>query len=257
MAKSKTSNKNVTLPPQFQSPAPGKSDQPEPPKGHSLHAYLHDVFRAWDDVRRREIVPIWRRAWNNFNSTNSEEGVTTAGDSTTTRPNRGSQVWRSKSFHPLTEQKVMAGTSQIDDVLFRSDKFPYEFSVSPISDAGLAALTFEEGEAGMTEKDKEALQAQKDAAKKMRLMKLKVDDQLAECKAIDEGRRATYYASLYGTAVIETPIIERRVRNRWKDGKLKQIEEDVPTFKTRDIWDTWPDPDCEGDVQKGRGFFIR
>lgn len=257
MAKKRNPNQKISLPPMFQGQAPGEVQDEGSQKGRDLSSYLMDMFKAWDDQRRRDIVPIWTRAWNNFNSLPSNDGIVEATDTQVNVPSRGSKKWRSKSFHPLTEQKVMAGTSQIDDVLFRSDSFPYEFSVSPVPDTGMSGLVFDGGEEQLTPEAQEKLALENEAKAKMRRMKLKIDDQLAESKAIDQGRAAVFFATLYGTAALEAPVVVRRVRNFWKNGKLTQKEEDVPELHALDIWDCWPDPNCDGNVQKGRGFFHR
>jgi hypothetical protein len=155
----------------------------------------------------------------------------------------------------------MAGTSQIDDVLFRSGGFPYDLKMSPVSDSGLSALVFDET-LPTTQADEDMIRSQKEAESKMRLMKRKIDDQLAESRAVEHARAVTFSAALYGTGALASPVVVRRTRNIWKRGKegaftLTQIEEDTPSVEALDIWDCWPDPDCDGDVQKGIGFFRR
>jgi hypothetical protein len=256
MAKKRNPNQKISLPPMFQGENPEEQRNEGSCPGRDLCSYLSDMFKAWDDHRRVDIVPVWTLAWNNFNSVPTSDGAITSTDMLT-QVNRGKKAWRSRSFHPLTEQKVMAGTSQIDDVLFRSDSFPYDFSTSPITDTGMPGITFDSGDEGATPEMQEKLAMEKETKAKMRRMKLKVDDQLAESKAIDHGRAAVFFATLYGTAVMEAPVVVRRTRNFWKNGKLKQKVEDVPEIRALDVWDIWPDPNCDGDVQKGRGVFHR
>lgn len=254
--------KRIVLPPQFKEKAPGMQAQSlardSELRGSSAIDYLQDLFRTWDDARRTEIVPTWTRAWANFNSQPMVDGAINSYDTPVNEPSRGKKAWRSKAFHPLTEQKVMAGVSQLDDVLFRSDMFPYDLAVSPIPDEGLVGQLFDTPPDQVTPELQARMQKERLAKQKLRLMKLKIDDQLAECSAINEGRAVTFFAALYGTAAIEAPVVVRRTRNRYTEtGKLKQTTEDAPAMRALDIWDCWPDPDCDGNVQAGRGFFHR
>jgi len=246
----KYKSKTPDLPPQFQKPAPGKLASMPDTKGHSLYSYLSDMKRRWADSKRAEIIPTLEKCWRNFNSLPETDD--------TPQTSRGKKPWRSDAFHPLTEQKVMAGVSQMDDVLFREGKFPYAYKTSPITDAGLDTITFDRKEnEPLTEEEQKIANMGRIAKRKMRLMKRVTDDQFAECSAVEEARSMLFSAALYGTAAVESPIVVQRTRNKWDGDKLTTEKEDAASFKALDIWLCWPDPDCGGDVQKGRGFFTQ
>jgi len=195
-------------------------------------------------------------------------------ENNTETQNSSSKSWRSKAFYPLTEQKIMGAQAQLQDILFKGGEFPFDMKTSPIPDMGidepqpepaLPPSTDEQGFSVNVGPVDPALQKKAmDSAelqKRMKRMKKYVSDQLTEADASSVGLAGIFQGALYGAAFFESPKIIRKKRHFWKQkgDAFTKVEkyEDRPTVVNLDAWDCWPDPECEGHVEKGLGFFHR
>jgi len=245
---------NVTLPMAVRPMDDDESEEIcETPK---LYSQLSDLLSEWKDHRKAKIEDIWYQADRNFKG---------QFDDAETTGSKGAKGWRSDAVYPLTEQKVMSAQAQLQDVLFKGGRFPFDIKGSPIPDDPMIQADAEQGaESGRLQFPGEIQQrAITKAELDMRIknMKKRLDDQFAECDAASVGLNSIYDGALYGTAFLESPRVIRKKRYKWEQGKKgytkKEVYEDVPTVVNLTPWDCWPDPECEGKVQDGIGFFKR
>jgi hypothetical protein len=234
-----------------------EADETRAPK---LFQHLSGLLEGWKDHRKVAIEADWTRAHDNFNGKFD--------DSESETSTRASKSWRSKAFYPLTEQKVTAAQAQLQDILFKGGKFPYDVKTTPIPDDPAMMAAMEQMADGETPIGPEGQQQvaqmamdKKTLEARIKNMKKRLDDQFAESDAASVGLISIYDGALYGTAFLESPRVIRKKRYRWVKGKQgftkKEVYEDVPTVSNLSPWDCWPDPECGGMVQNGIGFFHR
>lgn len=219
-----------------------------------LFLALDKQLGIWKTYRQNHAEPHWTKAFNNFKG---------HFDETNDKTYSGGSGWRSRAFYPLTEQKVTAAQSQLQDILFKGMDFPYDIKSSPLpDDPDRKALVSEPSNNLVDDQQSEKAAEIKAFELRMKNMKKTMDDQLVECNAAAVGLMGLFDGALYGTAFFESPKTIRRKRYYWDKGKnggytKKEKYEDVPTVERLNPWDCWADPECEGDVQKGLGFYSR
>ena len=91
-----------------------------------LFAHLDKMLTEWKDHRKAAIEWVWEKAYENFNGHFDDNNK----DSNS----RSLKRWRSRAFYPLTEQKVTGAQAQLQDILFKGGRFPYDIKGSPIPD---------------------------------------------------------------------------------------------------------------------------
>lgn len=224
-----------------------------------LYAHLDKLLGEWKDHRSVSIEDVWDKAHKNFNGQFDDNG----GETST----RSSKAWRSKAFYPLTEQKVTAAQAQLQDILFKGGRFPYEIKSTPIPDDPEDMASAERVAEGGAMSPEQMAQVNAKAAEKQNLkarmknMTKRMDDQFAETDAASVGLVSIFDGALYGTAFLESPKVVRKKRYKWvqkgKSYDKKEVYEDVPTVANLNPWDCWADPECGGMVDKGIGFFHR
>ncbi len=216
---------------------------------------LNSILDDWKDYRLTTIESTWTKADSNFKGEfDAKKGKQ--------NPNSN---WRSKAFYPLTEQKVTTAQAQLQDILFKGGKFPYDIKGSPIPDDPQIQADAEKGAEGGAIENPELINASANAKanleQRIKNMKKRLDDQFAECDAASVGLMSIYDGALYGTAFLESPKTIRKKRYKWvtkgNNYVKKEVYEDVPTVVNLNPWDCFPDPECKGLVQDGIGFFHR
>lgn len=222
-----------------------------------LYSHLTNLLEDWKDHRRSAAEHIWEEAYSNFKGDF---------DDVEHRGSKSTAAWRSKAFYPLTEQKISTAQAQLQDVLFKGGKFPYDIKTSPLPDDPAMQADAEQAvEGGAMLQNPQAMQdmamKRSELDQRVKNMKKRMDDQFAECDAASIGLISIYDGAIYGTAFLESPRVVRKKRYRWeqkgKNFTKKEVYEDVPTVVNLNPWDCWPDPECEGMVQNGIGFFHR
>ena len=218
-----------------------------------LYSELIEQFEVYSENREKTVEAIWIACRCNFNSTQIESNTSYVdGD-------LGS-AWKDTSFYPITEMKVMAAVAQISDVLFRGNSFPYSINSTPIEDSPMNDLLEKEAI------NPEGVQVGLKIEDRIASMKKHIDDIIIESKAVQEALKAIYSGALYGTSVIESPFIvsrKRRIRDFKRDvlGNNKATvtikEQTQPSIRNLNVWDFFPDPENDGDAQKGMGCFHR
>ena len=232
--------------------------------GTKLIGHLTTQLGEWQHHRKTTVEPIWDRAYKNFNGEFDDNWQDSR--------SKANKEWRSKAFYPLTEQKVTAAEAQLQDILFKGGHFPYDIKNSPLADDPQLAALLEQaadpnvpqvpGQLQQGEIQQKAM-SQKELDARIKNMKKRIDDQIAECDAASVGLISIFDGALYGTAFLESPKIIRRKRFHWKTNKKgnsftkKVVYEDVPTVVNLNPWDCWPDPECGGMVENGLGFYHR
>jgi len=244
-------NSNVILPAHVQGISKPK-DTKEPES--SLFVTLSRLLESWKTYRKNTVEGDWNRAFDNFKGKFD--------DSLDKSYGQGSG-WRSKAFYPLTEQKVMGAQSQLQDILFKGMAFPYNIKNSPIPDnPELSGLTKDPANKTIDPNAPDKSAEIKAFEERMKNMKKVLDDQLVESDAASVGLMSIFDGALYGSSFFECPKTVRKKRYIWDKGKngnytKKEKFEDVPTVERLDPWDCWADPECQGNIQTGLGFFHR
>ena len=220
-----------------------------------LYTKLTDLLMEWQDHRKITVEDIWTKAYENFKGDF---------DDVEFKGSKAANAWRSKAFYPLTEQKVTAAQAQLQDVLFKGGRFPYDVKTSPIPDDPAMQVVIERAANGAVAPGVDLAKKSMDREEldqRIKNMKKRLDDQFAECDAASVGLISIFDGALYGTAFLESPRVVRKRRYRWtktaKGYSKKEVFEDVPTVVNLDPWDCWADPECGGMVANGLGFFHR
>jgi len=175
----------------------------------SLYAHLGGMLEEWKNHRRAVIEDVWDTAYKNYNGVFDEDEV----------KSRSTKSWRSKAFYPLTEQKVTSAQAQLQDVLFKGGKFPYDIKCSPLPDdpsilaANQAVSDGAMGNGMLAVTEQKAIDKQELEAR-IKNMKKRIDDQFAECDAASVGLTSIYDGALYGTAFLESPKVIRKKRHK-------------------------------------------
>ncbi len=246
--------KKITLPMNVRPLAP--EEKLEDNTSTRLYEHISSLLGEWKNHRKVTIESDWTKAFQNFNGEFDERNKESN--------SRSTKKWRSRAFYPLTEQKVTAAQAQLQDILFKGGRFPYDIKGTPLPDDPAILASNEAVAQGgdptvPNEVVQEASMTQQILSARIKNMKKRMDDQFAECDAASVGLISIFDGGLYGTAFLESPRVERRKRHKWVQGKKgfqkKEVYEDVPTVSNLDPWSCWPDPECGGIVQNGIGFF--
>jgi len=208
--------RNITLPMAVRGGAKrgNARDKAASPK---LVEHLKDQLGEWQDHRKVVIEAVWELAHQNFNGEFDNDVLGSA---------KSTKSWRSKAFYPLTEQKVTAAQSQLQDILFKGGRFPYDIKMSPIPDDPSSAVEVQKAADPMQPMSGAATDVQRKAMSieeltiRIKNMKKRIDDQVAECDASSVGLLSIFDGALYGTAFLEAPQVVRKKRYRW-DAKGK------------------------------------
>ena len=175
---------------------------------------------------------------------------------------------RSRVVINIVRPKVDQAVARMCEILFPVDD--RNWGIKPTPQPDMAGLTKDNrptvnpttGEAtGMTvaEEAKAIMEAAKQSAE---AMERSIDDSLTECKFNGESRKGVEDGVRLGTMVMYGPFPSRQTSKVWlpqPDGThLLQVNEAVvPASMRLDPWDTFFDPACGNDHQRGRGFFFR
>jgi hypothetical protein len=97
-----------------------------------------------------------------------------------------------------------------------------------------------------------------DMDKRTSAMEEEINDQLTECDYNTEGRKVARQAIRLGTGVLKGPNVIKSLKKVWIEQKddsdsvhiLKIIEEQKPASKWVDVWNVYPDANCDGDISK-------
>jgi hypothetical protein len=175
---------------------------------------------------------------------------------------------RSRVVINIVRPKVDQAVARMCEILFPVDD--RNWGIKPTPQPDMAGLTKDNRETvdpvtkeptGMTVADE--AKAIMDAAKhSAEAMERSIDDSLTECKFNGESRKGVEDGVRLGTMVMYGPFPSRQTSKVWlpqPDGAhvLKVNEDIVPASMRLDPWDTFFDPACGNDHQRGRGFFFR
>lgn len=236
-------------------------------KLHGMFTKMRDTWvqhRAMSDVEKR-----WRRNTQLYfgektNSTGEFENTLRNGPPA----RKAADGNRSRVVINIVRPKVDQAVARMCEILFPVDDRNWGIKPTPMPDladmVGNDAPTVDPatGEpTGMTANDeaKIVMEAAKQAAE---AMERSIDDSLTECKFNGESRKGVEDGVRLGSMVLYGPFPARQTSKVWlpqPDGtQIMQINETiVPASMRLDPWDTFFDPSCGNDHQRGRGFFFR
>ena len=168
----------------------------------------------------------------------------------------------------IVRPKVDQAVARMCEILFPVDDRNWGIKPTPLPEmvdmVGNDAETVDPatGEPTGLTADQEAkaiMQAAKEAAEGM---ERSIDDSLTESRFNGESRKGVEDGIRLGTMVMYGPFPARQTSKVWiprPDGtqELQINEAIVPASMRWDPWDTFFDPSCGNDHQRGRGFFLR
>jgi len=175
---------------------------------------------------------------------------------------------RSRVVINIVRPKVDQAVARMCEILFPVDDRNWGLKPTPLPEMALMTQddrqTFDPATGqptGLTVADeaKAIMDAAKEAATGM---ERSIDDSLTECKYNGESRKGIEDGVRLGTMVMYGPFPARQTSKVWlpqPDGtqQLQINESIVPASMRLDPWDTFFDPACGNDHQRGRGFFFR
>jgi hypothetical protein len=175
---------------------------------------------------------------------------------------------RSKVVINIVRPKVDQAVARMCEILFPVDDRNWGLKPTPLPEmAGMVGNQAETVDpqtrqpTGLTadQEAKAIMEAAKEAAEGM---ERSIDDSLTECHFNGESRKGVEDGVRLGTMVMYGPFPARQTSKVWipqPDGtQVLQINESiVPASMRWDPWDTFFDPSCGNDHQRGRGFFLR
>ena len=237
-------------------------------KLHGMFTKMRDQWvqhRATSDVEKR-----WRKNTQLYFGEHTE-GSTGEFENTLRNgpPARKAQDGnRSRVVINIVRPKVDQAIARMCEILFPVDDRNWGLKPTPIPDIADMinnnAPTVDPATGqptGLTANDEArlVLEAAKKAAE---AMEKSIDDSLTECKYNGESRKGIEDGVRLGTMVLYGPFPARQTSKVWlpqPDGtQVMQINESiVPASMRLDPWDTFFDPSCGNDHQRGRGFFFR
>lgn len=236
-------------------------------KLNGMFAKLRDEWvqhRATSGVERR-----WRRAaqlyWGEKTESTGEFENTLRNGPPARKAQDGN---RSRVVINIVRPKIDQAVARMCEILFPVDD--RNWGIKPTPQPDMAVMTKDDrqtvdpatGQAtGLTVADeaKAIMDAAKEAAE---AMERSIDDSLTECKYNGESRKGVEDGVRLGTMVMYGPFPARQTSKVWlpqSDGThaLEINESIVPASMRLDPWDTFFDPACGNDHQRGRGFFFR
>lgn len=236
-------------------------------KIHGLFTKMRDEWvqhRATSDVEKR-----WRRNTQLYFGERTES----TGEFENTLRNgpparKAADGNRSRVVINIVRPKVDQAVARMCEILFPVDDRNWGLKPTPMPDladmVGKNAPTVDPRTGqptGLTANDEAQaiMQAAKEAAE---AMERSIDDSLTECKYNGESRKGIEDGVRLGTMVMYGPFPARQTSKVWlpmPDGtQTLQINESiVPASMRLDPWDSFFDPSCGNDHQRGRGFFFR
>jgi hypothetical protein len=175
---------------------------------------------------------------------------------------------RSRVVINIVRPKVDQAVARMCEILFPVDDRNWGIKPTPLPEmAGMVGNDAETVDpatgqpTGLTadQEAKAIMEAAKEAAEGM---ERSIDDSLTECHFNGESRKGVEDGIRLGTMVMYGPFPARQTSKVWlpqADGtQVLQVNESiVPASMRWDPWDTFFDPSCGNDHQRGRGFFLR
>jgi hypothetical protein len=236
-------------------------------KLYGLFTKMRDKWvehRATSDVEKR-----WRRNaqlyFGNSNNSTGEFENTLRNGPPARKMTDGN---RSRVVINIVRPKVDQAIARMCEILFPVDDRNWGIKPTPLPEmvgmVGNDAETVDPNTGqptGLTA-DQEAKAIMEAAKEASEGMERSIDDSLTECKFNGESRKGVDDGIRLGTMVMYGPFPARQTSKVWlpqADGtQVLQINESiVPASMRWDPWDTFFDPSCGNDHQRGRGFFLR
>jgi hypothetical protein len=234
---------------------------------HTMFSRMRDRYvqhRAQSGVERR-----WRRAAELYygeDENRPDVFEKTLRDGPTAR--KAQDANRSRATINIVRPKVDQATARLCEILLPVDDRNWGIKPTPIPE--VAAMQGDSrptvdprtGEPTGLTANEEAQVVTEAAKKAAEAMERSIDDSLTECSYNGESRKVVENGIRLGTGIMYGPFPARQTSKVWmpqSDGThVLQINEAiVPASMSLDPWDTFFDPACGNDHQRGAGFFIR
>lgn len=175
---------------------------------------------------------------------------------------------RSRVVINIVRPKVDQAIARMCEILFPVDDRNWGLKPTPLPE--MAGMTGNQtptvdpatGQPTGLTADQEAKAVMEAAKEAVEGMERSIDDSLTECRYNGESRKGIEDGVRLGTMVLYGPFPARQTSKVWiprPDGtqELQINESIVPATMRWDPWDTFFDPSCGNDHQRGQGFFLR
>lgn len=152
---------------------------------------------------------------------------------------------RSKAFVRKTRVKVKTINSRVSDLIFPAGS-EKNWSVDPTTNPSIdsqerkrieqqlnQAAAQQKRTVDKSEVDQAIIMAAREAAKGMSKA---IDDQLMEARYKEEALKAIHNGHLYGTGILKGPLVERKVRTRFRHEVVDEVVNGVKTGKKVQRW---------------------
>ena len=236
-------------------------------KLHGVFTKMRDTWvehRATSDVEKR-----WRRNTQLYFGEKTES----TGEFENTLRNgpparKAADGNRSRVVINIVRPKVDQAIARMCEILFPVDDRNWGLKPTPLPEMagmmGNQAQTIDPATGqptGLTA-DQEAKAVMEAAKQAVEGMERSIDESLTECRYNGESRKGIEDGVRLGTMVLYGPFPARQTSKVWiprADGtqELQINESIVPATMRKDPWNTFFDPSCGNDHQRGRGFFMR
>ena len=250
--------------------SPEQYEQMKRSKVDALHGQFTKMRDRWVEHRATSgVEKRWRKAaqlyWGQENDATGEFENTLKNGPPARKAQDGN---RSRVVVNIVRPKVDQAVARMCEILFPVDDRNWGIKPTPVPEVanmqGDNRPTVDpvtKQPTGMTAND-EANIVMEAAKKSSEAMQTSIEDDLVECKYNGESRKLVDNGVRLGTGIMYGPFPARQTSKVWlpqPDGtQVLQINESVvPASEALDPWDTFFDPSCGNDHQRGRGFFMR
>ena len=217
------------------------NDHSEPEAVQSLGSVLQHEF-AQAEKERDEVEQRWLEDLRQYRGKYDAETLTRIGPI------------RSKAFVRKTRVKVKTIDSRVADLLFPAGS-EKNWQIEPTPKPSISADALQQIKQYLSEQhggpqnvpreafDSAVMEVAKGASRRMSTT---IDDQLTEARYKDASVKTIHSGHLYGTGVMKGPLVERRVRTKFKQdqkGKWIPVSERyvVPFVEHVPLWRFYPD----------------
>lgn len=235
---------------------------------------LHNTFTRMRDrwVQHRALSGVekrWRRAaqlyWGEHTESTGEFENTLKNGPPARKVTDGQ---RSRIVVNIVRPKVDQATARICEILLPTDDKNWGIKPTPVPEVGdmssdqrktVDPATGQPTGLTAAEEAQFVVQAAKACAEDMERA---IDDPLTECNYNGESRKLVENGVRLGTGIMYGPFPARQTSKIWRpqpDGTqgITLNESIVPASMALDPWDTFFDPACGNNHQRGSGFFVR
>lgn len=217
------------------------------------------IERIWTEDREYYLgIDDANRASNPYTKSMNTSGGLSA--------NSRSDIKGATAFFNITRQFVDSASARMGDILLPAGDWNFSLKPTPVPEldkikrstqpvVDAMGNTLQNPDGSPYTLGQFSAEETKDANDKAEKAEKRVRDWLTECQYHAEVRKVIENAAQIGSGVIRGAYPAKKKLRVVLDGKLIVTEETVPTSKSVDPFNAFPDPNCGDNIQNG-GYFI-